>query len=75
MQWACPGLADTNGGVLTTSVSYLTRRPVSRWVSTAVCRCAGAEISSFRWLLPSTPLDWPMVTSEGHVVALESGGG
>jgi hypothetical protein len=47
---------------------------VSGWVTTAGCRCAGAERSMFRWL-PSTPLDRPVVTGEGHVVALENGGG
>src|ERR1039457_5678972 len=31
--WACSGSADTNGGVLTTSESYLTRRSVGGWVS------------------------------------------
>jgi hypothetical protein len=53
---------------------YLTRRSVSGSVRTADCRRAGAERSTFRWL-PSTPLDWPMVTGEGHVVVLENGGG
>jgi hypothetical protein len=56
------------------SVGYLTRRSVSGWVRTAELRLAGAERSTFRWL-PSTPLDWPTVTGEGHVVALENGGG
>jgi hypothetical protein len=67
-------LTDTYRGVLTTSVSYLTRRSVSGWVRTADRRRAGAERSTFRWL-PSTPLDRPTVTGEGHVVALEDGGG
>jgi hypothetical protein len=69
-----PRFGDTKGGVLTASDSYVTRRSVSGWMSTADCRRAGAERSMFRWL-PSTPFDWPMVTGEGHVVALENGGG
>jgi len=73
-EWACPGLADTNGAVRTTLKENSTRSSVMGWVRTADCECAGAEWSTLRWL-PSTPLDWPMVTGEGHVVALENGGG
>jgi len=50
------------------------RRSLRAWVSTVARRRLGAERSTFRWL-PSTPLDWPMVTGEGHMVALENGGG
>jgi hypothetical protein len=74
MDWG-PGLAHTNGAVRTTlEENFLTRCSVSGGIRTADCRRAGAERSTFRWL-PSTPLEWPMVTREGHVFALENGGG
>jgi len=69
-----PRLADTNRGVLTTSESYMTRRALSGWVSTADCRRPGAERSRLRWLT-STPIDWLMVTGEHHLGALDNGGG
>jgi hypothetical protein len=43
-------------------------------VSTADWSRAGAERSRFRWLT-CTPVDWLIVTGEGHVPELENGGG
>ena len=72
--WVCPGLTDTHGGVLATSTNFLTWRAVSWSVSAADRQGVRAEPSMIRWL-SSTRIDWPMVTGEGHVVALENGVG
>ena len=56
------------------NVAELLDAELCGWVGPADCRREGAERSRFRWHCP-LPIDWPMVTGEGHVVALENGSG